>query len=117
MSNLAEKTERKALVVLAKAVLLFEELRNVDMTAADAFDVRQAENLLRVVIENNGCRVVCHQGKKNVIQLPTLQEKHLKTNRILEDGTPQHGSAGLPLSLLSLPRAWEAAATQWQQLG
>lgn len=57
MSNLAAKTERKALIILAKAVLLFEQLDNLNMAAYDAFDARKAENILKSIIEDNGFKV------------------------------------------------------------
>jgi hypothetical protein len=63
MSNLAAKTEREALVVLAKAVLLFERLANLDMAAYDAFDARKAENILKSIIEDNGYTVQYNRKK------------------------------------------------------
>ena len=71
MSNLATKTEKKALVVLAKAVLLFEQLHALNMTAYDAFDARKAENILRSIIEDNGYRVQYRTKKREPIIIPT----------------------------------------------
>lgn len=71
MSNLAAKTEKKALIVLAKAVLLFEQLQDLNMAAYDAFDARKAENILKSIIEDNGYTVQYDRKKGQHIITPT----------------------------------------------
>jgi len=51
MSTLAPQTEIKALQVLAQCLPYFDELANLAMTSEDAFSARQAENLIRCIIE------------------------------------------------------------------
>jgi len=51
MSRLADTTERKALRVLLRTLPFFGQLETLRMSAQDAFDARQAENLLRGIIE------------------------------------------------------------------
>jgi len=52
MSRLAKTTEPKALRVLLHTLPFFGQLEHLRMSAQDAFDARQAENLLRGIIEN-----------------------------------------------------------------
>ncbi len=75
MSNLAAKTERKVLVVLAKAVLLFEKLADLNMAAYDAFDARKAENILKSIIEDNGYTVRYNRVKGQAIITRTNKKK------------------------------------------
>jgi hypothetical protein len=63
MSNLANKTERKALKVLANTLRFFEGTDNLDMTATDAFQAREAENIIKGIIENNGFSANYEKGK------------------------------------------------------
>ena len=63
MSNLANKTERKALKVLANTLRFFEETANLNMTATDAFQSREAENLIKDIIGNNGFSFNYEKGK------------------------------------------------------
>jgi hypothetical protein len=58
MSNLADKTEEKAIALCAKCVVSFEQLHCLNMTSEDAFAAREAENLLRSIIETNGYQIV-----------------------------------------------------------
>ena len=58
MSNLSDKTEEKAIAVLAKCVVSFEQLNYLNMTHEDAFAARAAENHLRSIIENNGYQIM-----------------------------------------------------------
>ena len=53
MSTLALQTDQKAKEVLAQCLPFFDELRNLETTAKDSHDARQAENILRRIIENN----------------------------------------------------------------
>lgn len=57
MSNLADKTEYKALKILATMVRQFEQLHCLDMTKTDDWDSRSAQNLLESIIQSNGYRV------------------------------------------------------------
>ncbi|MDP9047203.1 MAG: hypothetical protein M3N14_03645 [Bacteroidota bacterium] len=63
MSNLANKTELKALKVLANTLRFFQETANLNMTATDAFQVREAENLIKGIIENNDFSANYKKGK------------------------------------------------------
>ena len=54
MSKLADKTDRKALASLAKTLRFFDDTADLNMTAIDAFKSREAENIIRSIIENNG---------------------------------------------------------------
>jgi hypothetical protein len=54
MSILAQHTERKAVLQIAKTLRLFSTLDFLMLSAVDATLVRQAENLLKGIIENNG---------------------------------------------------------------
>lgn len=53
MSILAQTTERKAVTTLKKVLPIMERLDSVAMTAADAYDIATALNLIRRVIESN----------------------------------------------------------------
>lgn len=57
MSNLADKTEYKALSIFAKMVKQFERLHYLDMTKIDDWDATQARNLLEGIIQSNGYRI------------------------------------------------------------
>jgi len=54
MSILAEKTERRALYELAKALRFLDSLDLLMISNEDAFKIREAENLLREVVGVNG---------------------------------------------------------------
>lgn len=78
MSNLADKTEHKALLVLAKMVRQFEKLHYLDMTKTDDWDSCTARNLLEGIIQSNGYRVSYDPKKPRTI---LVKEKASKTNR------------------------------------
>ena len=63
MSNPAKKTERKALKVLANTLRFFEGTAELDMTAPDAFKAREAENILKGIIEANGFKAHYERGR------------------------------------------------------
>lgn len=67
MSNLADKTEKKALTLIGKAVKTFENLHFLDMTATDDFDATAARNLLEGIIQSNGYRIA-YGSKKAIIK-------------------------------------------------
>jgi hypothetical protein len=51
MSTIASQTEIKVKGVLAKCLTYLDELSNLEMTAEDAFDVGQAKNNFRRIVE------------------------------------------------------------------
>ncbi|WP_454045046.1 hypothetical protein [Chryseobacterium sp. Marseille-Q8038] len=57
MSNLADKTEYRALSVIARMVKDFERLHCLNMTASDDWDATGARNLLEGIIQSNGYKV------------------------------------------------------------
>lgn len=72
MSNLADKTEYRALSILARMVKDFERLHCLDMTATDDWDATGARNLLEGIIQSNGYKVNYErEGKGN---RPLLKE-------------------------------------------
>jgi len=63
MSNLANHPEQKALKVLAKTLRFFDDTAHLNMTANDAFQAREAENIIKGIIENNGYSAHYEKGK------------------------------------------------------
>ncbi|QQL49997.1 hypothetical protein [Mucilaginibacter ginkgonis] len=63
MSILAEKTERKAIKVLANTLRYFDDLNFLNMTAEDDFDAATAKRLISGLVEKNGYEVHFRQGK------------------------------------------------------
>ncbi|SFP80187.1 hypothetical protein SAMN05444277_10225 [Parafilimonas terrae] len=57
MSNLADKTEYRALSIIAQMVRQFERLHYLDMTKTDDWDACNARNLLEGIIQSNGYRI------------------------------------------------------------
>lgn len=78
MSNLTDKTEYKALKILAAIVRQFEKLNNLDMTKTDDWDSRSARNLLESIIQSNGYRVDYDPKNQRTI---LVKEEPSKTNR------------------------------------
>lgn len=64
MSNLADKTEYRALLVIARMVKQFEKLHYMDMTKIDDWEATQARNLLESVIQSNGYKINYERGCK-----------------------------------------------------
>jgi len=64
MSNLADKTEYRALLVIARMVKQFEKLHYMDMTKIDDWEATQARNLLESVIQSNGYKINYGMGSK-----------------------------------------------------
>lgn len=64
MSNLADKTDYKALSILAQMIKQFERLHYLDMTASDDWDACQARNLLEGIIQSNGYKINYNQNIK-----------------------------------------------------
>lgn len=77
MSILSEKTERKALIILAKMVRDYEKLHLLNMTTRDDWDATAAKNLLQAVIESNGYQIEFSRSRRKLIKrLPKeLSEK------------------------------------------
>ncbi len=63
MSNLSDKTEYRALTILARMVKDFERLHCLDMTASDDFDATGARNLLEGIIQSSGYKINYERGK------------------------------------------------------
>jgi len=53
MSLLSENTQPEALRVLLRTLPFFRQLEKMRISTTDAFAARQAENLLRGIIESN----------------------------------------------------------------
>lgn len=53
MSRLADTTEKAAIMVIQKILSCFGQFDSLGMSAQDAFDARQAENLLRRIAESS----------------------------------------------------------------
>ncbi|WP_431199572.1 hypothetical protein ACQ86K_00855 [Mucilaginibacter sp. P19] len=70
MSILANKTERKALRILGKTLKFFDQTALLNMSAVDAEEARQAENLIKGIIESNGFTARTRNG--NYILFKTL---------------------------------------------
>lgn len=70
MSNLADKTEYKALSIIAKMVKEFQRLHYLDMTKTDDFDACQARNLLQGIVESNRYKI----NYSNKIKRPLLKD-------------------------------------------
>ncbi|MBC6112451.1 hypothetical protein ACFOG5_02470 [Pedobacter fastidiosus] len=54
MSILSEHTERRAILEIAKALRLFARFDFLLLSAEDAHRLREAENLLKSIVGNNG---------------------------------------------------------------
>ena len=78
MSNLAEKTEYKALKILAAMVRQFRKLNHLDMTKTDDWDSCAARNLLEGIIQSNGYQI--NYDPKNPRTI-LVKEQPSKTNR------------------------------------
>ncbi len=63
MSHLVNKTERKAIKVLANTLRFFDDTNLLFVTAEDALKAREAENILRGIIESNGYTAKYQKGK------------------------------------------------------
>ena len=64
MSNLSDKTEYKALSIIAKMVKQFERLHHLDMTKEDDLDATRARNLLEGINEYK----INYRSKKTILQ-------------------------------------------------
>ncbi|ANF50287.1 hypothetical protein A0O34_07050 [Chryseobacterium glaciei] len=57
MSNLADKTEYRAISIISKMVKDFERLHYLNMTKNDDADACKARNLLEGIIQSNGYKL------------------------------------------------------------
>ena len=64
MSNLANKTEYKALTIIAKMIKEFEKLHYLDMTKEDDLDATRARNSLESIIQTNGYKINYQRNSK-----------------------------------------------------
>jgi hypothetical protein len=77
MSNLADKTEYRALSILARMVKDFERLHCLNMTASDDWDATGARNLLEGIIQSNGYKInYDREGKGN---RPLLKDDNISS--------------------------------------
>lgn len=67
MSNLADKTDIKALRILAQMVKNFERLHYLGMTKMDDFEATKARNLLEGIIQYNGYKINYDKNIKGAI--------------------------------------------------
>ena len=67
MSNLANKTEYKALSIIAQMVKEFEKLHYLDMTKEDDQDATKARNLLERIIHTNGYKINYQRNSKKTL--------------------------------------------------
>jgi hypothetical protein len=63
MSVLANKTQRKAIKVIANTLRFFQDTNLLFVSAEDAFAIRHAEMMLRAVVESNGYKDLYQKGK------------------------------------------------------
>jgi len=63
MSILSNKTEKKAIKVLANALHFFSKTDLLFISNEDAVKTREAENILRGIIENNGYKATYAKGR------------------------------------------------------
>lgn len=77
MSNLADKTEYRALSIIARMVKDFERLHFLDMTASDDWDATGARNLLEGIIQSSGYKInYDRDGKGN---RPLLKDDNISS--------------------------------------
>ncbi|RKT01765.1 hypothetical protein [Chryseobacterium defluvii] len=79
MSNLADKTEYRALCIIARMVKEFERLHCLDMTVTDDWDATGARNLLEGIIETNGYKVNYDRkgkGKRTILKDESQKPNH-----------------------------------------
>jgi hypothetical protein len=63
MSILSNKTEKKAIKVLANTLRFFSNTDLLFVSNEDALKAKEAENILRGIIENNGYKASYKKGK------------------------------------------------------
>lgn len=67
MSNLANKTEFKALTIIAQMVAEFEKLHYLDISREDDQDAKKARNLLERIIHTNGYKINYDRNSKKTL--------------------------------------------------
>ncbi|GAA3989813.1 hypothetical protein [Mucilaginibacter dorajii] len=81
MSNLSNKTERKALKALSKTLRFFDELRDLDMTACDDYDASSAQILIHGILQANGYMAVHEPGKGTRLMKQADYDRWLNTKK------------------------------------
>ncbi|MBT2559861.1 hypothetical protein J7E50_18230 [Pedobacter sp. ISL-68] len=64
MSNLTDKTEYRALSIIARIIKEFEKMHYLDMSKNDDWDTCSARNLLQGIVESNGYKINYDQNSK-----------------------------------------------------
>ncbi|MGF7077737.1 hypothetical protein [Mucilaginibacter sp. UYCu711] len=67
MSTLTNNTDRRAIQLLANTLRFFEGTANLGMTAIDANEAREAENLIKRIIESNGFKARYEKGQRTIL--------------------------------------------------
>lgn len=67
MSILANRTEYRALLIIAQMVREFERLDKLEMTKLDDFDAKLAYGLLSRIVESNGYKVNFNRKSEEII--------------------------------------------------
>ncbi|EHQ24273.1 hypothetical protein [Mucilaginibacter paludis] len=68
MSILANKTEKAAVKTIARCLKYLDGLSDLEMTAEDAFAAREAERLIKGIMETNGYTTVRIPGRGIIIK-------------------------------------------------
>lgn len=63
MSILAQQTERKAIKVIANTLRFFDQTDLLFISAEDAHKAKEAENILRSIVERNHYKAIYQKGK------------------------------------------------------
>ena len=70
MSNISNKTEYRALIIIAKMVKTFEALHYLNMTAQDDWNACRARTLLEGIVQSNEYYINYHrESKKSILKL------------------------------------------------
>lgn len=77
MSNLADKTEKKAIQVLANTLRHFDNLHNLEMTRSDDWDSCEAQNLIYGIIQSNGYRVEIGKRTRLIRDYSIIKQRNI----------------------------------------
>ena len=83
MSILAQKTEKKAVKVLANTLRFFDQTDLMFISAEDAHKAREAEYILRGIVENNHYKAVYQKGKGTKIIKQKITHENDTTQPLL----------------------------------
>lgn len=82
MSILSQKTEKKAIKVIANTLRFFDQTDLLFISAEDVLKAREAENILRGIVESNHYKAVYQKGKgTKIVKLKRTHEND--TNQAL----------------------------------